>query len=50
MSHPPLSHAPLDADELQRYHRHLILPEIGDDGQMFLMEFKGCTHKEHGAA
>ena len=33
MSHPPLSHAPLDADELQRYHRHLILPEIGDDGQ-----------------
>ena len=23
----------LDADELQRYHRHLILPEIGEDGQ-----------------
>ena len=33
MSHPPLSPAPLDADELQRYHRHLILPEIGADGQ-----------------
>ena len=29
MSHLPLSPAPLDADELQRYHRHLILPEIG---------------------
>ncbi len=33
MSHPPLSPAALDADELQRYHRHLILPEIGVDGQ-----------------
>ena len=33
MPHPPLSPAPLDADELQRYHRHLILPEIGMDGQ-----------------
>ena len=33
MSHLPLSSAPLDADELQRYHRHLILPEIGADGQ-----------------
>jgi hypothetical protein len=26
-----------------------LLQEIGDDGQMFLAEFKGCTHKEHGA-
>jgi hypothetical protein len=26
-----------------------VMQEIGDDGQMFLMEFKGCTHKEHGA-
>jgi len=26
-----------------------LMQEIGDDGQMFLMEFKGCTHKEHGA-
>jgi sulfur-carrier protein adenylyltransferase/sulfurtransferase len=33
MSHLPLPHAPLDADELQRYHRHLILPEIGAIGQ-----------------
>lgn len=23
--------------------------EIGDAGQMFFTEFKGCTHKEHGA-
>jgi hypothetical protein len=23
--------------------------EIGDDGLMFFTEFKGCTHKEHGA-
>ena len=33
MSHLPLSSSPLDADELQRYHRHLILPEVGADGQ-----------------
>jgi sulfur-carrier protein adenylyltransferase/sulfurtransferase len=33
MSHLPPSTAPLDADELQRYHRHLILPEVGADGQ-----------------
>jgi hypothetical protein len=26
-----------------------VLQEIGDDGQLFLTEFKGCTHKEHGA-
>jgi glucoside 3-dehydrogenase (cytochrome c) hitch-hiker subunit len=26
-----------------------VLQEIGDDGQLFLAEFKGCTHKEHGA-
>ena len=26
-----------------------LTQEIGDDGQMFLTEFKGCTHKEHGA-
>jgi len=26
-----------------------VMQEIGDDGQMFLMEFRGCTHKEHGA-
>ena len=32
---PPLppAPAPLNSDELQRYHRHLILPEIGEDGQ-----------------
>ena len=29
----PSSHAPLTAEELQRYHRHLILPEIGEEGQ-----------------
>lgn len=23
--------------------------ELGDDGQLFLLEFKGCTHPEHGA-
>src|SRR5689334_6967354 len=33
MSHLPPSPPALDADELQRYHRHLILPEIGADGQ-----------------
>jgi sulfur-carrier protein adenylyltransferase/sulfurtransferase len=33
MSHLPPAAAPLDADELQRYHRHLILPEVGEDGQ-----------------
>ena len=33
MPYLPLSPAPLDADELQRYHRHLILPEIGANGQ-----------------
>jgi sulfur-carrier protein adenylyltransferase/sulfurtransferase len=33
MPHHPPSPAPLDADELQRYHRHLILPEVGADGQ-----------------
>jgi hypothetical protein len=26
-----------------------LLQDIGDDGQLFLMEFKGCDHKEHGA-
>jgi hypothetical protein len=26
-----------------------LMQEIGDDGQLFLTEFKGCTHKEHGA-
>lgn len=33
MPHLPPPPAPLSADELQRYHRHLILPEIGEDGQ-----------------
>ena len=33
MPHHPPSPAPLDANELQRYHRHLILPEVGADGQ-----------------
>ena len=33
MPHLPPSPAPLDADELQRYHRHLVLPEVGVDGQ-----------------
>jgi hypothetical protein len=23
--------------------------ELGDDGQVFFLEFKGCTHPEHGA-
>ena len=27
-----------------------LIQEIGDDPQMFLTEFKGCEHKEHGAA
>ncbi len=27
-----------------------LMQEIGDDGQMFLTEFKGCTHPEHGAS
>jgi hypothetical protein len=26
-----------------------LLQDIGDDGQMFFAEFKGCEHKEHGA-
>jgi hypothetical protein len=26
-----------------------LLEEIGDDGQVFFTEFKGCEHKEHGA-
>ena len=30
-SQPP--YAPLAPDELQRYHRHLILPEVGEEGQ-----------------
>jgi len=33
MSLSPPSHAPLAPDELQRYHRHLILPELGEEGQ-----------------
>ena len=33
MPYPPPAPAPLTPDELQRYHRHLILPEIGEDGQ-----------------
>ena len=33
MPHLPLSPAPLEADELQRYHRHLVLPEVGAAGQ-----------------
>ena len=33
MSHPPPPHVPLATDELQRYHRHLILPELGEEGQ-----------------
>ena len=26
-----------------------LLQDIGDDGQVFFTEFKGCDHKEHGA-
>jgi hypothetical protein len=26
-----------------------LIQEIGDDPQLFLTEFKGCEHKEHGA-
>jgi adenylyltransferase/sulfurtransferase len=33
MPHSPPPHATLSPDELQRYHRHLILPEIGEEGQ-----------------
>lgn len=33
MPHSPPSHATLSPDELQRYHRHLILPEMGEEGQ-----------------
>jgi len=33
MSLSPPSHVPLAPDELQRYHRHLILPELGEEGQ-----------------
>lgn len=33
MSHLPPPHALLAPDELQRYHRHLILPEVGEEGQ-----------------
>ena len=33
MPSPPPPHATLTPDELQRYHRHLILPEVGEDGQ-----------------
>ena len=30
---PPDATSPLSPDELQRYHRHLILPNVGEDGQ-----------------
>ena len=33
MPYLPPPHAPLTPDELQRYHRHLILPELGEEGQ-----------------
>ena len=33
MPYLPPPHAPLTPDELQRYHRHLILPEVGELGQ-----------------
>ena len=33
MPYSPRSHAPLTPVELQRYHRHLILPEVGEHGQ-----------------
>jgi sulfur-carrier protein adenylyltransferase/sulfurtransferase len=33
MSLSPPPHVPLAPDELQRYHRHLILPELGEEGQ-----------------
>lgn len=26
-----------------------IMKELGETGQMFFLEFKGCTHPEHGA-
>src|SRR4051794_14024225 len=26
-----------------------LLQDIGDDGQVFFTEFKGCEHKDHGA-
>lgn len=25
-----------------------VMKELGDNGQMFFMQFKGCTHPEHG--
>jgi molybdopterin/thiamine biosynthesis adenylyltransferase len=33
MSHFPPPHVPLTPHELQRYHRHLILPKVGEEGQ-----------------
>ena len=33
MPYLPPPHAPLTPDELHRYHRHLILPEVGELGQ-----------------
>ena len=33
MPYLPPPDAPLSPDELQRYHRHLILPEVGEHGQ-----------------
>ena len=33
MPYLPPPDAPLTPDELQRYHRHLILPEMGEEGQ-----------------
>ena len=33
---PPDATSPLSPDELQRYHRHLILPGVGEEGQQRL--------------
>ena len=33
MPYPSSPPAPLSSEELQRYHRHLILPEVGEEGQ-----------------
>ena len=33
----------LSKDEIKRYGRHLILPEIGQEGQLKLKKAKGCN-------
>jgi molybdopterin/thiamine biosynthesis adenylyltransferase/rhodanese-related sulfurtransferase len=37
---PWITPASLDAEQRTRYHRHILLPEIGEDGQQQLLESK----------